>query len=99
MMSVLGTTRHSSPMSVLKLGNKVILYCILLSTMFIHLHTLNLRAQELYESRGGRPGLSVPNSAYGLCGRIQIQTSSNVALRPQKIKTMATTAAIREAWI
>ena len=27
------------------------------------------RAQELYESRGGRPGLPVPNSPYGLCGR------------------------------
>ena len=28
-----------------------------------------VRAQELRESRGGRPGLSVPNSPYGLCGR------------------------------
>ena len=28
--------------------------------------TLNIRAQELCESRGGRPGLPVP---YGLCGR------------------------------
>ena len=27
-----------------------------------------LRAQELFESRGGRPGLPVPNSPYGLCG-------------------------------
>ena len=27
------------------------------------------RAQELCESRGGRPGLPVPNSPYGLCGR------------------------------
>ena len=27
-----------------------------------------LRAQELCESRGGRPGLPVPNSPYGLCG-------------------------------
>ena len=26
------------------------------------------RAQELCESRGGRPGLPVPNSPYGLCG-------------------------------
>ena len=25
--------------------------------------------QELCESRGGRPGLPVPNSPYGLCGR------------------------------
>ena len=28
------------------------------------------RAQELCESRGGRPGLPVPNSPYGLCGRM-----------------------------
>ena len=28
-----------------------------------------LGAEELCESRGGRPGLLVPNSPYGLCGR------------------------------
>ena len=28
-----------------------------------------LGVQELCESRGGRPGLPVPNSPYGLCGR------------------------------
>ena len=27
------------------------------------------RAQELCERRGGHPGLPVPNSPYGLCGR------------------------------
>ena len=27
------------------------------------------RAQELRESRGGRPGLPVPNKPYGFCGR------------------------------
>ena len=27
------------------------------------------RPQELCESRGGRPGLPVPNSLHGLCGR------------------------------
>ena len=26
-------------------------------------------AQELCEGRGGRPGIPVPNSPYGLCGR------------------------------
>ena len=26
-------------------------------------------AQELCESRDGRPGLPVPNKSYGLCGR------------------------------
>ena len=29
----------------------------------------SLRAQELCESRGGRPDLPVPNSPYGFCGR------------------------------
>ena len=28
-----------------------------------------IRAQELCESRDGRPGLPVPNSLYGFCGR------------------------------
>ena len=28
-----------------------------------------ITAQELCESRGGRPGLHVPYSPYGLCGR------------------------------
>ena len=28
-----------------------------------------LRAQELCESGGGRPGLPVPNGPHGLCGR------------------------------
>ena len=28
-----------------------------------------VRIQELCESRGGRPGLPVPNSPYGGCGR------------------------------
>ena len=30
---------------------------------------VRLGAQELCESRGGLPGLPVPNSPYGLCGR------------------------------
>ena len=41
--------------------------CIKSSLLGIYL--LGFRAQELCGSRGGRPGLSVPNSAYGLCGR------------------------------
>ena len=28
-----------------------------------------IKSQELCESRGGRPGLPVANSPYGLCGR------------------------------
>ena len=35
------------------------------------------RAQELWESRGGRPGLPVPNNPYGLCGR---KTTLNCSL-------------------
>ena len=31
--------------------------------------TVSFRAQELCESRGGRPGLPVPNSPHDLCGR------------------------------
>ena len=31
--------------------------------------TQTLRAQELCESRGGRPGLPVPDKPYGFCGR------------------------------
>ena len=30
---------------------------------------VNCSAQELGESRGGRPGLPVPDSPYGFCGR------------------------------
>ena len=38
------------------------------------------RAQELCESRGGRPGFLVPNSPYGLCGR---KATLNLNLRYQ----------------
>ena len=37
--------------------------------LHVYLLTRYLRAMELCGSRGGRPGLSVPNSPYGLCGR------------------------------
>ena len=30
--------------------------------------TVVLKAQTMCESRGGRPGLPVPKSPYGLCG-------------------------------
>ena len=35
----------------------------------IYLELYTVTPQELCESRGGRPGLPVPNSPYGLCGR------------------------------
>ena len=43
---------------------------------------VKLRAQELCESRGGRPGLPVPNSPYGLCGRKATVNLSSAALAP-----------------
>ena len=39
------------------------------------------RAQELCGSRGGRPGLPVPNSPYGLCGR-EATLNSNFWVHP-----------------
>ena len=42
----------------------------------------NLRAQEeLCRSGGGRPGLPVPNSPYGLCGRKATLNCSSSELR------------------
>ena len=40
------------------------------------------RAQELFENRGGRPGLPVPNSPYGLCGR---KATLKLSLRAQEL--------------
>ena len=37
--------------------------------IYIFIHSFLVRAQELCESRGGRPGLPVHNSPYGLSGR------------------------------
>ena len=55
-------------------------------TMLLKSKELNLtvpstrspRAQELCESRGGRPGLPVPKSPYGLCGRKATLNSARV---------------------
>ena len=38
-------------------------------------------ARELCESRGGSPGLPVPNSPYGLCGRKATLNESATELR------------------
>ena len=40
-------------------------------TTFKRVHPCHdsVRAQKLCERRGGRPGLPVPKSSYGLCGR------------------------------
>ena len=40
-------------------------------------HSSFLRVQELCDSRGGRPGLPVPNSPYSLCGRKATLNSLN----------------------
>ena len=45
--------------------------------------SLLCRAQWLCEGRGGRPGLPVPNSPYGLCGRKA--TLNLVNLRAQEL--------------
>ena len=39
-------------------------------SLIVHIVSEEVKqAQELCESRGGRPGLPVPNSPYDLCGR------------------------------
>ena len=48
------------------------------------------RALELCESRGGRPGLPVPNNPYGLCGRkatlnLNVEIATVTASLPAKI--------------
>ena len=45
---------------------------------------LGFRAQELCESRGGRPGLPVPNSPYALCGR-KATLGMNLGFRAQEL--------------
>ena len=55
-----------------------------------HVSLLTIRlagfsAQELCESRGGRPGLPVPNSPYGLCGR---KATLNLTERVQSSETV-----------
>ena len=42
---------------------------------------LLLKAQKLRESRGGRPGIPVPNSPYGLCGRKETLEKDEVLLK------------------
>ena len=44
---------------------------VLISASLLYDAAVSLRAQDLCESRGGRPGLPVPNSLYGLRGRIK----------------------------
>ena len=46
--------------------------------------TLPVRAQELCESGGGCPGLPVPNSPYGLCGR-EATVKLNAQARAQEL--------------
>ena len=55
------------------LGSLSLILVIVLNMVSDELETTSncgvLRADELCESRGGRSGLSVSNSPYGLCGR------------------------------
>ena len=52
-----------------------------------HTHTPHPhpRAQELCESRGGRPGLLVPNSPYGFCGCKATSNLSQIYIRVQEL--------------
>ena len=47
----------------------------------LHLAT----AQELCESRGGRPGLPVSNNPYGLCGRKATLNSNSLGIRGREL--------------
>ena len=38
------------------------------------------RAQQLCESQGGRPGLPVPNSPYGLCVKVKVAVLGSPSL-------------------
>ena len=55
------------------LGSPSLILIVLMVSVDVKQHytSKQRRARELCESRGGRPGLSVPNSnsPYGLCGR------------------------------
>ena len=57
---------------------------VLMVSVDVEQHLKKLRAQELCESRGGRPGLPVPNSPYDLCGRkatLSLNTVPNLTFR------------------
>ena len=56
----------------------------------------SFRAQELCESRGGRPGRPVPNSLYGLCG-CNSDTELELAVRAARTEVfvLAIKAAIK----
>ena len=47
----------------------LIVYTVFVDEINFRKRRVWIRAPELCESRGGRPGLPVPNSPYGLCGR------------------------------
>ena len=52
--------------------------CLVLTIESMHSLCGGYRALELCESRGGRPGLPVPNKPYGLCGRKATQNCSGL---------------------
>ena len=52
----------------------------------VYLLKTQFRVQELCESRDGRPGLPVPNSPYGLCGRkATLNFKTRVVLNTRKM--------------
>ena len=50
----------------------------------------HLRAQELCENRGGRPGLPVPNKPYGFCGRKAALNGRHLARRVSEVRRSGT---------
>ena len=50
---------------------------------------------EPSDSRGGRPGLPVPNSLYGLCGH---KATLNMNLESEFVKTALNNLCKRQTW-
>ena len=57
-------------------------YSAVKSSCLHTLHSFYSEAQEVCESRGGRPGLPVASSPYGLCGR---KATLNYEFRAQEL--------------
>ena len=59
---------------VVVLGSPSLIVLIVCGSKQTFEEEVHYRAPEMCESRGGRPGLPVPNSPYGLCGRRTVLT-------------------------
>ena len=61
--------RSCVKVEVAVLGSQSLVRTVSVDVKQHYLKKPRFRGQELCESRGGRPGLPVPNGLYGLCGR------------------------------